>query len=115
MLLVRGQLPHADVLMFYDKWTLEDLTESMNIPCELACNVPTFCIVDNDDFKVDTLTGNSQKGHRTNFMFVQPECIENKSDGHNTNSKTRVKYLRVRRKDSRLDTCNTLQAAERSE
>ena len=50
-----------------------------------------FCIVDNDDFKVDTLTGNSQKAHRTNVMFVQPECIENKSDRHNTDSAPKTK------------------------
>ena len=109
MLLVRGQLPHADVLMFYDKWTLEDLTESMNIPCELACNVPTFCIVDNDDFKVDTLTGNSQKGHRTNFMFVQPECIENKSDGHNNDSTPKTKNEISKELEGKAaDTCNVL-------
>ena len=31
----------------------------MKIPCEIACNVPTFYIAGNFDFKVDTLIGNS--------------------------------------------------------
>ena len=37
-------------------------------------------IVDNDDFKIDTLTGNSTGAHRTNVVFVQPESYEKKPD-----------------------------------
>ena len=40
--------------------------------------VPAICVVDNDDFRIDTLTGESKQAHRTNVMFVQPEAIENK-------------------------------------
>lgn len=57
----------------------------MNIPCEIACNVPTFCIVRNDDLK-DTLIGNLLKAHRINVMFTQPESTENKSVGYTDSS-----------------------------
>ncbi|KAG0712772.1 hypothetical protein GWK47_017713 [Chionoecetes opilio] len=36
---------------------------------------PTIAIVDNDDFKSNTLTGSGQS-HRTNVMFVQPESFD---------------------------------------
>ena len=36
-------------------------------------------IVDNDDFRIDTLTGNAAGAHRTNVMFVQPVNYEEKS------------------------------------
>ena len=38
-----------------------------------------LCVIDNDDFKIDSLTGNSQQAHWTNLMFVQPQSIEHKS------------------------------------
>ena len=52
-------ISYADVQLVYGKWALKNITESMKIPCEIACNVPTFCIAGNFDFKVDTLIGNS--------------------------------------------------------
>ena len=41
---------------------------------ELAENYPATAIIDNDDFKDDTLTG-TDTFHRTNVMFVQPSNI----------------------------------------
>lgn len=69
----------------------------MNIPCEIACNVPTFCIVRNDDLK-DTLIGNLLKAHQINVMFTQPESTENKSFGY-TDSSWITKSLKNRNKN----------------
>ena len=77
---------YADIQLLYDKWVLEDLNECMNIPREIANGVPVICIADNDDFKIDTLTGRSRQAHRTNVMFVQPQRIEHKSDVNVENS-----------------------------
>ena len=79
-------ISYADVLLLYDVWGLENLTESMNIPCEIARDTPAICVVDNDDFKIDTLTGNSQQAHRTNVIFVQPQYLEKKSTSENITS-----------------------------
>ena len=40
---------------------------------KLADGKPTIAIVDNDDFKMDTLTGAGTNAHRKNVMYVQPE------------------------------------------
>ena len=50
----------------------------INCPCEIAECVGSICIVNNDDFKIDTLAGQAQQAHRINVMFVQPKCIEKK-------------------------------------
>ena len=44
-------------------------------PYEIAVGRPAIAIVDNDDFKNDTLTGAGQ-AHRTNVMYVQPTTLE---------------------------------------
>ena len=59
-------ISYADILLLYDVWGLKDVPESNFIPQEIARDDPAICIVDNDDFKIDTLTGNSQQIHRTN-------------------------------------------------
>ena len=72
-------ISYADILLLYDLWGLEDVSESNFIPREVAKDVPAICIVDNDDFEIGTLTGNSLQAHRTNVMFVQRPSIEHKS------------------------------------
>ena len=66
-------ISYEDVLMLRDVWALNDPTLSVDCPYELADGFPAIAIVDNDDFKMDTLTGNGSKAHRTNVMYVQPE------------------------------------------
>ena len=66
---------YNDVLMLRDFWVVNDLKHSTDCPFELAEGKPAICIVDNDDFKSDTLTGADQ-AHRTNVMFVQPESCD---------------------------------------
>ena len=72
-------ISYADILLLYDVWGLEYVSESMIIPQEIAKDVPAIFIADNDDFKIDTLIGNSQQAHQTNAMFVQHQSIEHKS------------------------------------
>ena len=71
-------ISYNDVLMLRDFWVVNDLKHSLNCPFELAEGKPTIAVVDNDDFKTDTLTGAGQP-HRTNVMFVQPESFDNHS------------------------------------
>ena len=72
-------ISYANILLLYDVWGMEDVSKSNFIPREIAKDVPVICSVDNDDFKIDTLTGNSQQAHRTNVMFVQRQSNERKS------------------------------------
>ena len=68
-------ISYADVLLLYDVCGLEDVSESMYIPREIARDVPAICVVDNDDFKIDTLTGNSQQAHRTNVCLYNLKVL----------------------------------------
>ena len=70
---------YNNILLLYDAWSHEDVSESMFILREIAKNVPAICIVDNYEFKIYILTENSQQAHRTSVMFVQRQGIEHKS------------------------------------
>ncbi len=48
-----------------------DIKQNKTCPEELAVCIPGAAIMDNDDFKDDTLTG-ANSSHCTNVMFVQP-------------------------------------------
>ena len=65
---------YADVLALYDTWAQYDIEENQVYPEKLAVGMPCTGIMDNDDFKDDTLTGESTL-HRTNVKFVQPEDV----------------------------------------
>ena len=53
--------------------------ENGSFPAEIANKYPAEVVMDNDDFKTDTLTGASETNHRTNVMLVQNEdLIEHK-------------------------------------
>ena len=54
----------------------------MGITCpnEIAENTPGVIIVDNDDFRNDTLIG-GDTSHRTNVMYVQPLTLEDYGSG----------------------------------
>ena len=72
-------ISYTNMLLLYDVRDLEDVSESMFIPRELAKDVPAICIADHDNFKIDTMTCNYQQAHQTNVMFVQCQSIEHKS------------------------------------
>ena len=61
-----------------------DVKASTTCPQEIAYGRPAIVVVDNDDFKIDSLTGNATGAHRTNVMFVQPEKYEKKPDKSDT-------------------------------
>jgi hypothetical protein len=49
-------ISYADTLLLDDHWALMDIDAS-TCSHEIADNIPAVVIVDNDDFKIDTLTG----------------------------------------------------------
>ena len=73
-------ISYDDIQLLYDYWALLDLEASKTCPHALAEGRPGICIIDNDDFKLDSLTGKADKAHKTNVMFVQPESYEQKKD-----------------------------------
>ena len=66
-------ISYQHVKNLYASWTNAELTGDTCAP-ELAENYPATAIMDNDDFKEDTLTG-ADNSNRTNLMFVQPSNI----------------------------------------
>ena len=69
---------YQDVRNLLASWAQQDI-ESDVCPQEITNEYPAVVIMDNDDFKSDTLTGASETNHRTNVMFVQNENLLNKN------------------------------------
>ena len=67
---------YPNLLYLRDLWAFSGIQCSVNCPFELADNEPTACIVDNDNFKMDTLTGKAPVANRINVMYVQSETLE---------------------------------------
>ncbi|MES9882370.1 MAG: hypothetical protein ABW185_15975 [Sedimenticola sp.] len=78
---------YASVLLLRDAWAVHDIQLCTDCPSEIAEDIPGVVIVDNDDFRNDTLTG-GDTSHRTNVMYVQsvsqeyhdPQCSERVKD-----------------------------------
>ena len=68
------------VLLLRDAWAVHDLQLCAECPNEIAVNTPGVIIVDNEDFRNDTLTG-GDTSHRTNVMYVQPFTLEHHGSG----------------------------------
>ena len=64
-------ISYQDIKKLYPSWTKSDVEKGASPP-EIAENVPGVVIMDNDDFKSDTLIGKSE-----NVMFVQSENLVN--------------------------------------
>ena len=58
-----------------DAWALRDLQLCAECPNEIVENTPGAILVDNDDFRNDTLTG-GDTSYRNNVMYVQPLTLE---------------------------------------
>ena len=69
-------ISHADTLLLYDHWALMDVKESETCPREIADGKPAIVIVDNDDFKIHTMTGSATGANQTNVMFAQLQEYE---------------------------------------
>ena len=63
---------YQDVRNLLASWAQQDI-ESDVCPQEITNEYPAVVIMDNDDFKSDTLTGASETNHRTNDLFIQNE------------------------------------------
>ena len=95
-------ISYSDILYLYDNWALRDIEASETCPQKVANNIPAIVVVDNDDFKIDTTTGNASGAHRTNVMFVQPERYE-KSTLNNPSIKLPKKELSLKLKTKCAD------------
>ena len=69
-------ISYEDLLLLYDHWALTDVETSATCPAGIRQGEPAIGVADNDDFPIDTLTGNATGAHRTNVMFVQPVEME---------------------------------------
>ena len=97
-------ISYADTLLLYDHWALMDVETSETCPQEIADDKPSVVIIDNDDFKIDTLTGNASGAHRTNVMYVQPIDYEKKQDEDPPTRLTKKKDISAKLRE----TCESL-------
>ena len=67
-------ISYQDIKKFLASWAKAE-AENGSCPSEIANKYSAVVVMDNDDFKTDTLTGASETNHRTNVMFVQKEDL----------------------------------------
>ena len=67
-------ISYQDIKNLLASWGKAE-TENRSCSSEIANKYPVVVVMDNDDFKMDTLTGASETNHRTNVMFVQSEDL----------------------------------------
>ena len=72
------EISYSNVLLLRDVWTMHDLNRCSLCPDEIAEMEPSISIIDNDDFRNNTLTGGGT-AHRCNWMFLQ--CLERRRTG----------------------------------
>ena len=68
----------SDLFLLYDPLTLENVEASETCVAGIVADKPPTVIVDNADFKFDTLTGNALGYYQTNVLYVQPAQYEEK-------------------------------------
>ena len=61
------------LLLLYVILTLRDVETSNTCPLGIAYGKPPIVIVDNNNFKTDTLIGNASGAHRINVLYVPAE------------------------------------------
>ena len=64
-------ISYNDTIDLESTWAYHENQVSQVCPKELAYGYPGIAVIDDDDFREDTLTG-GRTSHRTNMMFVQP-------------------------------------------
>ena len=97
-------ISYNDLLLLYDAWALMDAESSERCPPEIADDKPVIAITDNDDFKIDTISGNANCAHRTNVMFVQPESYEKERTDTPIAPKTKKQITLLKEKYSKVTT-----------
>ena len=68
-------ISYNDVLNLHSTWAMYKSNKD-KCPTEIAYDTPGVAVMDNDDFRDDTLTG-ADTSHRTNVMFVQQLSLKN--------------------------------------
>ena len=71
-------ISYNDLLLLYAIWALRDAETSKTCPHGIAYGKPPIIIVDNNDFKIDALTGNASGAHRTTMLYMQPDRTKKK-------------------------------------
>ena len=67
-------ISYQDIKKLLASWAKAE-AENGSCPTKTANKYPVVVVIDNDDFKTDTLTGVSEADHRTNVMFVKNEDL----------------------------------------
>ena len=67
-------ISYQDIKNLLASWAKAD-AENGSCPSEIANKYSAVVVMDNDNFKTDTLTGASETNHQTNVMFVQNEDL----------------------------------------
>ena len=68
-------ISYNDVLNLHSSWAMYKSNKD-ECPIEIAYDTPDVAVMDNDDFKDETLTG-ADMSHRTNVMFVRQLSLKN--------------------------------------
>ena len=63
-------ISYQDIKNLLASWAKAE-AENGSCPSEIAKKCPVVVVMDNDDFKTDTLTGASETNHRTNVRLHQ--------------------------------------------
>ncbi|KAK1880410.1 U3 small nucleolar RNA-associated protein 10 [Dissostichus eleginoides] len=88
-------ISYPNVLLLRDVWTMHDLERCSVCPAEIAEGEPSISIIDNDDFRNDTLTGGGTS-HRCNWMFLQrEERLVHKHEANTQDEQPRIKHAKT--------------------
>ena len=63
---------YNDLLLLYAIRALQDAETSKTCPRGIVYGKSLKVVVDNDDFKIETPTGNVTSAYRTNMLYAQP-------------------------------------------
>ena len=105
-------ISYPDILHLRDWWALCDLENASICPPGLGIGKPSIQIVDNDDFRNDTVTGASAS-HLTNIMHIRYSDLVTPTENINLDSDNISERMKVH--DTRLkevELYNTVKRAE---
>ena len=75
-------LTYRDILDLYSAWSLKAIETNNTCSSEITQDIPGVVVLDNDDFREDTLTGGGTS-HFTNVCILQPARLANRVDASN--------------------------------
>ena len=77
-------ISYNDLLFLCNIWALLDTETSKTCPRGITFEQLPIVIVDNDDLKIDSLTGNATGAYQTNVLCMQLESYEEESNNDST-------------------------------